>query len=311
MKELPILVFDGQSTPNFDDYSFNSGYAHKPASWAKFIDCTAIHEKTKAVVIVLNQSGEFDHPSTPEFQEQIFTPQRLTYLKQKGYGTIILKGDGYNQTLVSEPGRSLTVIVRPKFNPVDMKCMQLASERLLATGDNSAVESWCVRCKLYLYEDVSNMGCKWRFLQQQVDLAKTISPNLSKLLALFGGDKRLPDRFLNVPLSEEKMAEMELLLNDPNLSDETLQFCDKITGDYSFDKVLAAALLRTAWHHYLPELAKIEAESMDEAFQSGLVNYVKDPENAEKTVHVRSNPDLKLRIRAVVDQFTSSLQLLG
>ncbi len=30
--------------PNFDLHSFNSGYAHRPSSWGKFIDFVAIQE---------------------------------------------------------------------------------------------------------------------------------------------------------------------------------------------------------------------------------------------------------------------------
>lgn len=304
-------VFDGHSEPDYDQYSFNSGYAHHPASWGKFIDCTAIHEKNKHVVIVLNQRGEFAHPSIQEFQDQIFTPERLALLKQKGYGTVVFKGQGQEPALLQEDGgpqsdRRLTVIVRPSFVPSDMRRMQLASERLLATGDNSAVESWCARCKLYLYEDVANLGCKWRFLEQQVDLAQTISPNLSKLLALFGGDRRLPDHSLNQPLSGQKMAEMEQLLNDPNLSDATLQFCDRITANYSFYEVLEAALKRTAWHHYIPELARIEAETLDEGFRSGLVGYLKNPEASEKALRVQAIPELGKRVQEAVQQYLSA-----
>lgn len=262
-------------------------------------------------MIVLNQRGELDRPTTQEFQNKIFTPQRLAFLKQKGYGTVLFKGQGPETTLLQDAEdpqleRRLTVIIRPSFNPSDMRCMQLASERLLGTGDNSAVESWCSRCKLYVYEDVANAGCKWRFLQQQVDLAQTISPNLSKLLALFGGDHRLHDRSLNEPLDGPKMVEMEELLNAPDLSDATLQFCDLITSTYSFNAVLAAALTRTAWHHYIPELARIEAETFDESFCTGLVTYLKNPEASEKALRVRNIPELGKRVQEAVQQYLVS-----
>jgi hypothetical protein len=301
-------VFDGVSEPDYDQHSFNSGYAHHRASWGKFIDCVAIHEKNKHTVIVLNQRGECAYLTTQEFQGQIFTPERLAFLKQKGYGTVLFKGQGPETTLLQDAEnphleRRLTVIVRFSFNPSDMRCMQLASERLLATGDNSAVESWCARCKLYLYEDVSNWGCKWRFLQQQVDLAQTISPNLSKLLALFGGDRRLPDRSLNQPLDGPKMLEVEELLNDPDLSDATLQFCDRITSTYSFYDVLEAALKRTAWHHYIPQLARIEAETLDESFRIDLVTYLKNPEVSEKALRVRNISELGKRVQETVQQY--------
>lgn len=302
-------IFDGISEPDYDQHSFNSGYAHHPASWGKFIDCVAIHEKNKHAVIVLNQRGSSAHLTIQEFQDQIFTPQRLAFLKQKGYGTVLFKGQGPETTLLQDAEnpqleRRLTVIVRPSFNPSDMRCMQLASERLLATGDNSAVESWCARCKLYLYEDVANAGCKWKFLQQQVDLGQTISPNLSKLMALFGGDQRLPDyTSSHHPLDGSKMVEMEELLNAPDLSDATLQFCDHITSTYSFYAPLEAALKRTAWHHYIPQLARIEAETIDESFRAGLVTYLKNPKVSEKALRVKNIPELGKRVQEAVQQY--------
>ena len=65
-------VFDGVSEPDYDQHSFNSGYAHRPASWGKFIDCVAIHEKNKHAVIVLNQRGEFAHPTTSVLDKKRF-----------------------------------------------------------------------------------------------------------------------------------------------------------------------------------------------------------------------------------------------
>jgi hypothetical protein len=298
-------VFDGQSAPDYDQHSFNSGYAHRPASWGKFIDCVAIHEQNKHVVIVLNQRGEFANLATEQFQNQIFTPARLAFLKQKGYGTVILKGQGPTALALQDAEdpqleRCLTVIIRPSFAPSDMRQLQLASERLLGTGDNSALESWCARCKLYLYEDVANLGCKWRFLQQQVDFAQTISPNLSRLLALFGGDRRLPGVSVNETFSREEMSEIEQLLNDPDLSDATLHFCDHVTTNYSFDKVLEGALKRAAWHHCIPELASIEAETIDKEFFPELLAYLKNPNTSQKNLRVTTLPELKMRLKKTV-----------
>jgi len=46
--------------PNYDRYSFNSGYAHHSTSWGKFIDFVAIHERVKHVILVLNQYGQYE-----------------------------------------------------------------------------------------------------------------------------------------------------------------------------------------------------------------------------------------------------------
>ena len=119
-------VFDGQSQPDYDQYSFNLGYAHQETSWEKFIDSVAIHERDKHVVIVLNQQGAFSGYTTHGFQDELFTPDRLAFLRQKGYGTVILKGEGLEPILLQEaenPGleRRLTVIIRPSFVPSDMR----------------------------------------------------------------------------------------------------------------------------------------------------------------------------------------------
>lgn len=294
---------DAKSLPDYDRYSFNFGYAHYSTSWGNYIDCVAIHEKDKDVIIVLNQCGEFDRLSTLNFSETIFTPERLVLLKEKGYGQVTLKGE--EEIILVSPidcqiKRNLTVIVRASFTPNDMKQMQLASERLLATGDNSAIEAWSALCKLYLYEDVANGGCKWRFLQQQVDLATTISPNLSKLLALFGGDRRLRNDSINEPFNKEQMDEIECCLNDPQLSDATLAFCHQITDNYSFEKVLEGAIKRTVWQSYIPELMDLEAETMDEEFKSGLISYIRNQGISTKTLFVRRLPELEKKINSMV-----------
>jgi hypothetical protein len=92
-------VLDDKSKPDYDQFAFNFGYAHRPKSWEKFIDCVAIHEKKKDVVIVLNQRGliqeaTFYDFSTKEFREKIFTEKRLSFLRKKGFGNVVLKGEG-------------------------------------------------------------------------------------------------------------------------------------------------------------------------------------------------------------------------
>jgi len=304
---LKAMHSDETSAPDYDRHSFNFGYAHHAASWGKFIDCIAIHEGDKDVVIVLNKHGEFTKLSSKEFCDQILTPERIAFLKEKGYSKVIFKGEEEPsfafEAEESQAKKCLTVIVRSSFTPGDMKQMQLAAERLLGTGDNSAVEAWCARCRLYLYEDVSNAGCKWRFLQQQVDLAKTISPNLSKLLAIFGGDKRLADRCLNQPLSKSQMAEVEKLLNDPNLSKDTLQLCDLITKNFSFAEALESALKRTAWHHLVPELPIIEAEVLGEEFQAGLISYIQNSKDSNKNLVVQDLSRLEKRVQEAVAKY--------
>jgi len=289
-------VFDDRSEPNYDQYSFNSGYAHRSISREKFIDCVAIHEQIKDVVLVINQAGHFDDLSTEEFRNQVFTKKRLDFLKEKGYGAVILKGENQEPMILQqsenpENSRCFTVIVRPSIDPKDMRRIQLASERLLATGDNSALEAWCARCILYFYEDVANHGDKWRFLQQQVESTKLFSPTLSRLLALFGNDRRLS------PEDHYTTAKMEELLKDPGLPEATFQFCKFIAKNYSFREVLEGAIKRAAWHHCMPELADIEMKTLDTDFRIGLIEYLRDPDSAKKSFTLRAIPELGRRIQ--------------
>lgn len=225
-------------------------------------------------------------------------------MKKQGYGNVSFKDESYFLSSMQKgPGRTLTVITRPKFLPKDMRRLQLASERILGTGDNSAVEAWCARCKLFLYEDVANISCKWKFLQQQVDLAESIYPPLGRLLALFGGDRRTDKDFLNKPLDEDKMQELESLLKDPHLSDATLEFCDTITSQYAFADVLKGALKRTAWHHCIPDLAKIEANFLGRDFYSQIDSYLNRTEEESSSLEMRLGLDARSQIHELVEDY--------
>jgi len=292
---------------SFDDDldSFNSGYAHHPASWGKFIDVVAKHEKNKNVVIVLNQSNAAVDFSSEEFATKILSDQRLKELAKKGFGTIRLKARGEKMKILrmGKNLRALTVIIRPFFLPEEMRCLQFASERLLTTGDNTPIEGCCARCKLLVYEDVSMLGEKWRFLIQMVDLANTIDPNLSQLLALFGGDKRLPNRLLNQELDFETKKKIERLLDDPNLDSATMQFCKKIAAEYSFEPVLMGALKRAAWHHVIPSLANIEEEALQENFHKPLVAHLKNPVPNKTNLLIDSLPQISRRVNQAVHKY--------
>lgn len=79
--------------------------------------------------------------------------------------------------------------------------MQLIADRLLATGDNTAIESICCFPKLYFYEDVHNGGCKNKFLEQQINIA---NEKLARLLDLFGSNFNL--------FAEDNLIEVEEIL---------------------------------------------------------------------------------------------------
>jgi len=144
-------------------------------------------------------------------------------------------------------------------------------------------------------------GCKWRFLEQQIDLANTISPNLGKLLALFASDLAS-----TIKPDARNMEELEQLLNNSCLNDATIQFCNRVILDYSFHNRLEAALKRTIWHHCIPDLKKVEAETLDEQFRTGLVDYLINPESSNKILHVTRIQKLGERVQEIVNQYLLS-----
>ncbi|MEC7839146.1 MAG: DUF562 domain-containing protein [Chlamydiota bacterium] len=289
--------------PDYDHYSFNSGYAHRPSSWGKFIDLVAIHEQGKHVTIVLNQYGEFDRPNITEYCNVIFTPERLKLLQDQGYGNIAVKGEGDEEVTLQkskdEPQRNLTVILRPSFSPSDMKQLQLASERLIATGMNSPAESWASRCKLFLYEDVGNGGVTHIFLEQQIQVANEINPKLGRLLELSGKK--------NSPLTKEEMEEVITLLQDPEISEATLKFCKHVTSHYRFEDAFISSLKRAIWHYKKPELINIEAEAIDEEFKQEMLNCLEGLELKERVINIHNIPLIGERVQEAVSQYLESI----
>lgn len=286
-----------QAVPDYDSHSLNMGYAHYTYSRMHFIDFVCIQERKKDVTVVLNQKGYSYEVSTQQFHEEGFDQRRLSRLAQWGYQRVIVKGAEetvYSSTTALKEGRTLTVILRPSFMPSDMRRLQLASERMLATGDNSAAEAWAARCKLYVYEDVHNGGCKKRFLMQQIALANKIFPEIGELLNLFGAKRSSDD------LSEEEMKRAEEILLNPELPAKTLELCNTITQNYSFQSILKGALKRAAWHHVLPELEHIERAGIDPVNREELIDFFRTPESGPRAQKLHNLEPLSAHIHQAV-----------
>jgi len=291
--------------PNYNRYSFYFGYAHWPSSWTQFIELAALNEREKDVVVVLNRKLSI-YPTMDAFQEDIFTDERLAFLKEKGYRTVVLKGpttsSDKNPTIVlpldeKQPaGRSLTVIVRDSFSPEDVKSMQLAANGgLLATGDNTAAESFeslATGPKVYAYE---TFHYKYRFLEQQKKIANKWPP-VDSLLALFA----TPLPSMDVVFDRNKLDKLEAILRDPSLGNKTRAFGKHIIENYSFFfPVFKPALKRAFWHSVIPELATTEAKSMDSAFQGAAEKYIRNPQ-ATDPIQIEKLPELEERVHEVV-----------
>jgi hypothetical protein len=98
------------------------------------------------------------------------------------------------------------------------------------------------------------------------------------------------------------MNEMEKLLNDPNLGDDTLKFCNHIIEKYSFDKVLEAALKRAAWRYCLPKEIndELEIKALGSKFKIGFVSYLKNYKTS-KTLSIEGLSRLKEQVEKIVE----------
>jgi hypothetical protein len=291
-------VDDGKSLPDFDKYSFNSGYAHKVRSHGRFIDFIAAHERKKNVVVVLNPTRE--KYNAQEFCANIFTSERLVWLEQQGFKTVGIRWEHESikvQTSTQQE-RNFYVILRPSFSPQDMKWLQLASDRLLATGDNTPAEAFAACCILYLYENIDdlvmNLRIKTKFTNQQAAIAYNIYPPLGEFVRI--------GATLGELSSEEKKRAVEIL-QDPNLSTATLEFCNFITNHYSFAPVLESSLNRSLWLHTKPELIKEEVDALEEHAQTGLVQFLKSFDSPALTLELNNLPALAERLQQKVQNF--------
>lgn len=264
-------VVSVETLPDMDKHSLNFGYAHFANSWGSFIDSVAVHERDKDVVIVLNQMmrGKL-YFSAEDFSDKVFNMDRIDFLHSRRFGNIVVSDQELHYIVASseDATRSFRVILRKSFLPQDMRCLQLASERILATGDNSSVEAFCGRCKLFFYETLKH---KQGFLQQQVDVAHALGhKSLARLWGLFGRDVRME---ANIGRSDEDISwgplqskEIFDLLHDDSLAEATYDFCQVISEKCDFETRLEAMLKRSMWHHIHPKLKDIELDVIGEEF---------------------------------------------
>lgn len=277
-------VHNDADKPDYQKYSLNFGYAHNPGSWGSFISDVAIHEALhdgKQVIIVLNQ----DKLAKQFFYAEI-NSEFLEILKYKNIKVIGEGKDVFNRSSSESEFTDLVVILRKSFTPNDMKYLQLSSERIMATGDNSAAEAFQARCKLYVYEIYNDpkVGFKDRFLKQQIKIAQEIYPPLAKFLDLKANPKKGTG------------GQIFDILKDPKLSEKTLEFCQRITKKYSFKKPLLGDLKRKAWHHVKSGLLDLEAELIDDEFKSKITEFLKDFNVPEQNFQIHNLPKISTRV---------------
>jgi len=210
--------------------SINFGYAHTSHLKTRFI-WTTLQQSKQNTLIIVNRHGVFERYDYEEFVKVTMEDLKKYDIADLDFHSIIFLENGLvKKKRLNSRGRKLVhIVVREKFNPKDMTWLQLASDRLLATGDNSACESYAARCKLYMYEDVANCGCKDKFLKQQITVASIISTSLGRYIELAGKNK---------DFTAEEMKEYKSLLKIESLGQSTVEFCNYIIENYDFEDKL-------------------------------------------------------------------------
>jgi hypothetical protein len=249
---------------DFSKKSFNLAYSHEIKNHLRFFDTITIHEKSKDVICLCNTETSFIPYliSFDEMKRQLFDTKRLAHFLKHGFFKIILKTTTDQHIVQLDPtrhGKVLTVLLYGQISPLDMKYVQLAADRILATGDNSPIEAWAARCKLYVYEKLIFKG---EFLEMQVSIAKQVAPKLGNLLELFASEGLDDDDYRETVTA--------ILADEEKISEETYAFCRHITSKFSLDQRLMSFIKRAAWHYVKPELSLQEAKFLDKSLERSL-----------------------------------------
>lgn len=250
-------------TEDISGFSVNCGYAHRMASKLKFIDCVTFSADAERILIILNQEGELEKYDFSGFVRRICTEARMNKLQAEGYGRLLISGRKHQHTQKFDGSKTLIIVVRKWYPHEDFLVFQGASERILATGDNSPIEAWAslvTTGKLFLYEDVANAGCKSKFLQQQVALATQIYPPYGQLLAMFGGERTKYAECLNKEWSNEHWSEVREILSASDLSSHVRTFCRTILEEYRFETLWLNLVKRQVYLQRYPELHALELQ---------------------------------------------------
>lgn len=255
------------------EFSMNFGYAYNLHSWEKFIDVITIDEQKRDLVLVCGTSRWQNFFS-------ILNATKLSKIKERGIGKVLAKNKGqvgWTPFLEEQEGRTFRILVWPSISPDDFRRLQLASDRLLATGDNSAAEAWAARPpRLYLYEDI---GFKNDFLEQQIRVAKKVAPLLGEILCLFSSVIRF---------EEIEISILTKLLQKDSLEEDVSKFCQYIIHNFSLEPIFKGAILRAAWHAANPNLMEEEVDATRQIWETQMLVLFHQAHPIEETITLRA-----------------------
>ncbi|MBS3904163.1 MAG: hypothetical protein KGZ39_02425 [Simkania sp.] len=266
---------DTDSYPDSDQYSIYFGYAHYIESWQNFIICAA-REKQRSLLLLLNQHGI---QATTEKTEEIYCkyPVRFfndiilgnelkRFLHTHGYQTIRvidITTDTIAETTLGS-GRELTILLYEYLDPDDIKCLQLAADGYLCTGDHSAGEAISAaggKTPLYIYEPWAH---KNRFYKEQLRIARECSLQLEAFLTI------CTDHTSDLT---ERMTKILPFLEDPLLAEATHRFCTCIRTNYSFNSIALGSIARALWHFQHKYLIEAEISSLTKESKQKLLKF--------------------------------------
>ncbi len=95
--------------------------------------------------------------------------------------------------------------------------------------------------------------------------------------------------------------EWQNILDNPQLSNDTLTFCYHIMEHYDFNATFEGGVKRAAWHHIHPELAEVEAEALGSEFRTDLMGYLQGASTAD-TLTMSTLPQLKKRVEKTIQE---------
>lgn len=293
-KELQQSIFNALGGEDYSTASLAFGYAQIFSSKKEFVECAAMKEQEKNVVVVLNAKGEECPYTTPsEYSAHIFSDENLKFFEEMGYTSFVVKkGKEIVRISRGSGGREITVDLYDRFAKEDMKNLQLAAPMLLATGDNTLIESLCAGSTFLVYEC---RGHKRELLNQLIGLSSNISEDYTELLKTFGRERGVNDP----NISQEERERLKTILQSEELPKAVAKLCKTVVANYSLDDKLKGQILRSVYNHLKPkESLEEEMAALGPEMKEALMAYVNEPGNYK--VPIPGLEEMKERVETYI-----------
>ncbi|ANH78254.1 hypothetical protein Cs308_0083 [Candidatus Chlamydia sanziniae] len=256
--------------------SINYGDSYGLSLRRLFIDIVMLDETEKDVVVVCNHKVETGIRMT-EHDQTVFNERKCLLMANRGYSHLNVihccdqSIEVKERVVLNETkGRAYTLILTSTLDGSDVRNLQLASDRMLATGDNSAFESMAAGCKLFVYETLEHKHC-WQ--EEQAIFASRISSDLERF-------------FDTIAHENKKLIRLLPQLKNPNLHKACRTFCETAVACKDFSYVLDTAVRQAIWTSRHPELIVMEQKALGEPCLDSITQYIDSYENKTLSTHI-------------------------